>query len=360
MKTPLEAAALKVSEARKVGFSVDRKTAVGASEIGKCGRNVVADKLGVAVDDPTKANNTGFTTRGDVMEDHWSAPVVKQWIEDNGGKLLYATQAEQVTFEAEGVPLRVTPDGLAVNVARDILAPWGVPDIGESKALVIELKSIDPRYKKEKLPKAPHIPQTRAQMGMIRAATEYQPDWGCVIYTDASDYFDFKLFPVKHDELQFKGLVSRAYKLMNTEDWNQWAPEGKIAGGHECSECPRARLCLGFTPWLPGDDPRAPEPKAIKEVEKLARKQKQLERKTEKAKDVEREHEAKLYAAISNAGSKFIKLPKGGTVLAKVTASQDRYNVEKLKKRIEELGGKHEDCKAATKPGTTIQIEGIM
>src|SRR5262249_10834207 len=157
-----------------------------------------------------------------------------------------------------------------IKVKRDILKPYGVPDIGKSKQLVVEMKSLDPRYGRHKLPKAPHVPQTITQLGMIRKATKFRPEWGVVIYVDASDYFNFSVHPVQWDERAFQSLVKRASKILSVSDPAQLAPEGKIAGGSECSECPFVKQCLGFVPWIAGDDPRALKPKQVAEVEKAA------------------------------------------------------------------------------------------
>jgi CRISPR/Cas system-associated exonuclease Cas4 (RecB family) len=343
------------AKGRKVAFSHDRSKVIGASEVGKCARRIAYDKLGYD-GDPEKLKQNGFAVRGDVMEDAYSSQIVEAWVKAAGGEMLYHGQANQQTFAGTKVPLSATPDGLGINLPRDFLKDYGVEDIGPSCALTVELKSISPRYAKHKLPKAPHIPQTMTQIGMIRAATEYKPDYGVLIYISSDDYFDIEVFVVKWDEKQFKGLVSRAKLILGTTDPNQLMPEGKVNGGSECGECPFARICLGFLPWVPDEDPRAPSSKTIKAVEKVAKVYNALEIEEEKIKQKKRDAEAAVIAAINAAGTRFVP-GKQYKVLLKQTASQDRYNIEKLKKRIEELGGNHDDCKASTKPGTSLSVE---
>lgn len=311
--------------------------------------------MGLAPDDGYEDTN-GFAIRGDVMEDSWTAPLFRAWVEAHGGELLYSGQANQISFVGQKVPLSATPDGLALNVRRDILKPYGVPDIGKSKQLVIEMKSLDPRYGKHKLPKSPHVPQTLTQTGMIRSATKHRPEWGIVGYIDASDYFDIKAFPVAWDEKAFKGLVVRANRILTVKDWNQLPPEGKIAGGSECAECPFARQCLGFLPWLAGDDPRAPKPADVKAIESAAEKVHKAEQELEKWQQAKRVAEANLYGVLNAKKRRFV-MGKKFTVSAKETASQNRDDVSKMKAWIKAKGGDPDGFKKQTKPGASLTVE---
>lgn len=354
-KRSIEEVAREYARSLKVGFDADRGKRVGASEVGRCSRMIAAVKVGVTPDDGHVDEN-GFATRGNVMEDHWIAPLVRAWVEDHGGKLLYSGQADQVTFTGNGVPLSATPDGLAINVDRAILKPYGVPDIGKTGMWVPEFKSLDPRYGRSKLPKSAHVPQVITQMGMIRKATKYKPEWGAVAYVDASDYFDIKWFPVKWDESQFKSLVTRAKNILAAKDWNQFPPEGKIAGGSECTECPFAKRCLGFLPWIPGDDPRALKIEQVRKVEIAAAKVHEAEREVEKWKQAVRVAEANLYGVLSGVKRNFV-MGKKYVVSAKATASQSRLDAKKLAAELVKLGGNPEKCRTPTKPGASLSVE---
>jgi len=351
----LEEAALALALSRRVGFDADRKKRVGASEVGRCARQTVAHKLGLDPDKDVSPTN-GYAVRGDVMEDAWSAPLFREWAKAHGGELLYSGQAQQITFTGQGVPLSATPDGLAIGVKRDILKPYGVPDIGKSKQLVVELKSLDPRVGAHKLPKSPHVPQVITQMGMIRKATKYRPEWGIIAYTDASNYFDLKVYPIAFDERAFKSLVVRAQSILNAKDWDQMPPEGKIAGGSECNECPFQRRCLGFLSWIPGEDPRAPKPADVKKVETVAERVHKAKAAAEKASQAVRDTEAELYTVLNGVKRRFV-MGKKYTVSAKATASQNRYDAKKLVAELIKRGGDPEKCRSLTKPGASISVE---
>lgn len=340
---------------RSKSWGHDRRKTVGASEVGKCIRRTVYSKLGLAPDDGYVDTN-GFAKRGDTMEDAWSAPLVDKWSALHGGKALYTGQANQVTLIGKKVPLSATPDGLAVGVSRQALAPYGVSDIGKSKSVVIEIKSIDPRYAKQNLPKFEHVPQTMTQLGLIRVNSEHKPDYGVVIYVDASDYFDVRAFPVKYDEAQFKSLVKRADYIMKCDDPNKVLPEGKIRGGSECSECPFAKQCLGFVPFVAGDDPKAPPVATVKKVERLAEKVAHAAKAVSDAEKAKLTAEADLYIALGDAKRNFIKGSRF-VVHAKKTDGQNRSDTKAMAAKLKELGVDPEQFKLKTKPSTSLSVQ---
>lgn len=353
--TTIEAAALALALERKVGFDFDRNTRIGASEIGKCGRQIVSRKLGIKPDADVPPTS-GFAVRGDIMEDNWIAPLLRAWVKANGGELKYSGQADQTSLKGGKTPLSSTPDGLAVGVKRDILAPWGVKDIGKSRELVPEMKSIDPRVGSEKLPKAEHVVQVIQQIGMLRAAKLSKAEWGALFYVDASDYFKVHVFPVKWDEKKFKSLVQRGSKLLACTDPNQWAPEGKINGGRDCGTCEYAKSCLGFIPWMPGDDPRQLKPKQIADVEKASEKVHVAQQKIEAAQQEERLAKAGLMGVLSQHRRNFV-MGTRFVASAKPTASQMRDDVSAMKAWIKKKGGNPEGFKKPTKPGESIKVE---
>lgn len=351
----IEEVAYELALAARVGFDADRGKRVGASEIGQCARKIAAVKLKETADDGYVDTN-GFAVRGNVMEDHWIAPLVRAWVADHGGKLLYSGQADQITFTGQGVPLSSTPDGLALGCNKSILKPYGVSDIGKGGMWVPEFKSLDPRYSREKLPKSPHVPQVLTQLGMIRKATKHRPEWGAVAYVDASDYFNVRWFPVKWDERAFKSLVVRAQSILAATDWQQMPPEGKVSGGSECAECPFAKRCLGFLPWVAGDDPRAPKPADVKKVELAAHRVHQAKKARENLDQAVRDAEANLYTVLNGVKRKFVMGQKF-VVSAKATASQNRYDAKKLAAELKKRGGDPEKCRSLTKPGASLSVE---
>lgn len=343
---------------RKTGFAHDRRLTIGASDIGKCARRTKYSKLGTEYDDGYVDAN-GFATRGDVMEDAWTAPLLTHWVEKNGGKMLYAGQGNQVSLVSNKVLISATPDGLAIGVQRGILEPYGVSDVGKSKALVIEMKSISPRYGKHKLPKIEHPMQTLVQLGMIRASTPYKPDWGCVVYVEADDFWNINVFPVQWSEKGFKQLVKRADHIMKVDDPNKLPPEGKMKGGSECSECPFARRCLGYRPYVADDDPKALPKAAVAKIEKLAKKYHELEIAEDEAKRRKLAAEADLYLGLADVKRNFVQ----GTTFktfARKTPAQNRTDSKKLIALLKEKGAtaaEIEACRSPTKEGSSLTVE---
>lgn len=355
MSKSIKEIAFDLAMSRRVGFDADRSKRIGASEIGQCARKVAYGKFGIVQDDG-QLPTSGFAVRGDVMEDNWTAPLFREWAKAHGGELLYSGQSNQISLVGKKVPLSATPDGLAIRVARDILKDWGVKDIGKSKSLAVEMKSIDPRVPDQKLPKSPHIPQTITQMGMIRQGTEHRPEWGVVAYVNASDYFDVKLFPVQWDERKFKALVNRAQHILNISDPNQLPPEGKVAGADECKECPWVKQCLGFLPWVPGEDPRAPKAADVALSDKAAAKLHLAKQKAAQAQQVVRDAEAEVFATVNKIGRRFI-MGKKFVVNASEKSGQNRYNQAKLIAELKKRGGNPEACREMTKPGASLSVE---
>lgn len=346
--------------ARRKTFAHDRTKTMGGSDIGKCARRTKYSKLSTPSDEGYVDAN-GFATRGDIMEDAWTAPFITHWVEKHGGELLYAGQENQVTLQAQAVPISATPDGLAINVDRGILAPYGVPDIGPSKSLVIEMKSISPRYGKHKLPKVEHPMQTMVQLGLIREAMPYKPDFGVVVYVEADNFWIVDAFPVAWDERAYKSLVKRADMIMKATDPNRMLPEGKMKGGSECSECPFAKRCLGFRPYVHGDDPRALKPTQVAKVEKLARAAFEAKQAREAAVRKEAEAEADLILGLGDVKRNFVK---GANFMASVkpTEPQMRTDSSKLVALLKAKGATQDEidaCKSPTKGGVKPKYEPV-
>lgn len=343
--------------ANQTTFGHDRSKTVGSSEIGTCARKVAYDKLGT-VADVEYVENVGFTGRGNVIEDAFAVPLLEYIAGKLGGTLLFAGQKNQVSLVAQGVPLSATPDGLIVNVPRNALSKYGVEDLGESKSFSVEIKSLDDRYNKGKLPKPAHTPQVITALGLLRRATEYRPDFGLLLYVDTSDYTEIDGFTIAYSEASFQGLARRANKIMSAKDANEFHPEGKIQGGSDCKYCRHAKKCLGYLPYLPNVDAQKIEPKTLTVVEKRAVALNRAETAVSKAAQKKLDAEAKLVAALTQAGSKFVVTPKA-KVIWKATASQDRSDAAAMKARLIELGEDVTKFVKPTKPGTSVKVEMV-
>lgn len=358
----LNDACKKIADTGAAVFGHDRQRTVGSSEVGTCAKKVVYSKLGLVPDDDAVTGSTGYTARGNLLENYWSSLVFTEWCRSLGGELLYAGQSNQISLIGKGVPLSSTPDGVAVNMPRDCLAPWGVPDIGKSRCILIELKSIDSRVAKHSLPKPNHPVQVMAQLGLVRKATQHKPDFGVVAYVDCSDVFDIRVFPVKYDDKAFKSLVKRADWIMKTVNVDAVMPEGKIRGGTDCRTCAFAKQCLGFRPFVADDDPKAPTKATIAKIDAVARKVHEAEVAADIAKKQVLEAEADLYLALAETKRNFVK---GKFVVhAKKTSPQQRLNQGLLKSNLEAAGLTAEQVtllfdasKQETKGGTSLSVE---
>lgn len=337
----------------KVGFSHDRSKTVGASEIGRCARMVGYEKRGTPADDDYSDMN-GFAQRGNIMEDAWTVPVLQHAVSELGGELLYAGQHGQITFKGKGVPLSVTPDGLATKLPRKAMAGYGIPDLGKSREAVFELKSIDYRYDRGKLPKKPHIPQTVAQLGMIRAATKHRPEWGAVLYVDASDYFDIKVFPVKWDERDFRSLVRRASTILAATDPETLPPEGKVTG--DCKDCKFHRRCLGYARWRPETTTAKFTAVQKKKLTETALKIKQNEEEEATARKKKAENEAILYELLAKTKTHFAAVP-GIQIRWKEAKGSMRYDTKAMAEALRKKKVDPEQFRVPTKPSTRLEIE---
>lgn len=247
---------LKATAARKVkDFSGhDRSTTLGASDVGRCLRQLYYDKNGVAPD-ASFEQGRGAMDRGDIIEQHYWVPGLRGSLPE-GVQLLYAGD-EQRTLRSGFSS--ATPDGLMVGLARDCLAHLGIPDI-ESDELLVECKSIDPRVSLEK-EKAEHTFQLHQQLGLVRETTNHRPMWGLISYVNASFLDDVKEYAVRFDAAVYDAGKQRAKRVFSADGAEARLPmtvpydeamrtfgvrpgdplvppEGKIySGGKECEYC---------------------------------------------------------------------------------------------------------------------------
>lgn len=237
----LHAAALAHAHESKTGFEHDRSKTVGASEIGRCIRAVAMKKQGVKPD-TDHVDDPGFATRGNLIEDGWAAPVLARAAEAAGAKLLWSGQENQTSIVWEKKYASCTPDGLFVGVPRDWLAGLGVKKC--SPHVLAEIKSIDPRVSPDRLPKDGHPEQAHFGMGLVRAATEYKPEFALLYYVNCSKLTDQYPLVIAFNESYFARQLARAKKAVTTP-WKTLVAEGKIGGGKQCKYCEFQRTCLG-------------------------------------------------------------------------------------------------------------------
>ncbi len=237
----LRTAALHVAKQSYTGFSHDRSLTVGASEIGRCIKAVGMKKQGVKPD-ADHVDDPGFAMRGNILEDSWLVPSLERVAETAGAELHWAGQANQTSFTWEKKYASCTPDGLLTGVPKDFLAGLGVKKC--TKDVLVELKSIDPRIAPDTLPKEGHGEQAHYGMGIVRAATEYKPDFALLLYVNCSKVTDMWPLAIQFNDEYFKRQLARAKRAVTTP-WKTLPAEGKIGGGKQCRYCEFQRSCTG-------------------------------------------------------------------------------------------------------------------
>jgi hypothetical protein len=252
----------------------DRFSTIGGSDIGQCLRKIFCSKNeGGPYEvprNPGHADSWGATLRGVLIENHFAVPALRKAY---GNRLRYAG-AEQRTLESGF--LSATPDGLLVDMPDDALAHLGTASIGGDNSLALEVKSNDPRISLAE-PKPAHAYQTQIQLGLFHEVTPHRPEYGLVIYIDASFLDTIREFPIKRDPKIFAAAKARALKIMGAKRMEDLLPEGWIAGGQECESCPWAHACghergrMAMTAMTP------PTQEFVNEAVRLAHQVKHLE-----------------------------------------------------------------------------------
>jgi len=229
------------SKARRI--FVGREQTIGASEIGRCARQLFyrknkGDPVRGAPRNPDFVEGWGNPTRGTVFEASYWAPALRATY---GWHLRFAGD-KQRTFVKEY--LSATPDGLLIDLADDVLSPLGIESLGGDRSLVIEAKSIHPFTRLDE-PKLMHLYQVQVGMGLIRESTAHRPEYALISYTDASDWSITREFAVKRDPEIFKTAMARARQIQTAPFAEALPPEGLQSGGRECEWCEYSNACLG-------------------------------------------------------------------------------------------------------------------
>ena len=268
------AAALATHAAASARAFEERAQTVGASEIGRCARQVFYAKSEGDSDfgaprNPDYVDGWGAKTRGTVFEKHFWVPALRARY---GDRLLFAGSAQE-TF-VKGF-LSGTPDGLITAFERDGLAHLGVPDIGGDGSLLLECKTVDPRIKIDG-PKPEHAYQVQVGLGLIHESTSHRPECGLISYVDASHWDEVYEFPIKRDPKIFENAQRRALRILTAACPEALPPEGWIAGGKECARCPFSNACFAAEARVPSAANK-PSRALVADVVALAREAKRRE-----------------------------------------------------------------------------------
>ena len=227
----------------------DRRLTVGASECFGCIRKTWFTKRGQEFDitpDETYEEDWGAMERGNIIENHFIVPGVEKGLRRRGLELIMAGDGQDTILD--GIH-SATLDGLIIdptgaNLPRDLLAYYGIEDIGEQDSVVLEMKSFDPRLTLNH-EKAVHRGQTQMQMGLIREKTNYKPEMAVLMYINASWLSDMRIFVIPYEDEVYRIGRERNDKVFGLDDAGMFAAEGKMDG--LCAYCNFREACQKVT-----------------------------------------------------------------------------------------------------------------
>lgn len=288
-------------------WSHDRSKTVGASEVFGCLRQTAAKKRWPEeAREPEEFDETnwGHTERGNLIENFYAVPKMRGMF---GAENCFFMGDDQKTFHASE-HLTATPDGCAVNIPRDALALYGVADLGrDGTEIVPEIKTFSPSAAPKNGPKPRHEGQNHVQIGVIRQHTNYQPDYGVILYINPINLKDIRPFPVRYDHRIYEMAKERAAKVFDPNAKPKDFPaEGKFPGRNDCTYCEFQDWCNGVEmSKYPGKavslERMGEELKA--EFETLARKVKAARKAADEAEGVKKTLETELREKMFDHGT---------------------------------------------------------
>ena len=150
------------------GGELDRQKYMTSSESGRCERQIKFRQESAAV----PFTKWGYAERGKLIED-WAAYLIRESLHYNEDHRIMFTGTAQVSF-VDGNQSG-TPDGVMIDVLGN-------------DAIMLEIKSIDPRANWEKLPKTDHVSQVTQNADLVNRSTfPYEITHTAIIYIDASN-----------------------------------------------------------------------------------------------------------------------------------------------------------------------------
>jgi hypothetical protein len=262
----------------------DRSATIGASEIGTCARRVWFVKHGAEVD-PDHVERWGAMERGNLIETLWTK-ALRRYV--GRGHLHYGGRYQKTFIDTES-PLSATPDGVVHDPDRF--------------CFVADCKSVDPRASLAEA-KSEHIMQLQVQMGLVRAQTDYRPDYGILSYIDASFLDEVKEFVIKFSPAVFAQARLRATTIMQANSAEALRPEGYIAGGAECEYCAYRHSCSAMRAGqVPGREERL-DPDAMQAVAGFAHQAIALERQADELVLQAKQHKESIKELLRQAGTR--------------------------------------------------------
>lgn len=325
----------------------DRSQTVGASEVFGCHRhNFFKKRAPELAGVPEEVDpEWGHTERGNLIENEFVVPCLRAMFGEDNCFLMGEDQKTIVDGR-----LSATPDGVVVNLAQDALANYGVEDIGEIGMIATEVKSFGGEHaapKKLKVhdnddpsivhiryePKPRHKGQNIVQMGLLRRKTNYQPDYGAVLYSNPVNLKDVRVAPVKYDDAVYKVAKERAEAVFAPNATAaDFSAEGVLI--NECQYCDFVDACNAVEMERFPDRvvPLAEiDPHQTKELEDLARKVAKMRKEYSQLEKDKKVEEAKLKDMMFDIGT--TRFSNNG-VSASVSKCAGRKSIDK--DRLEE------------------------
>ena len=151
------------------GGNLDRSLYMTSSEAGYCSRRIKFRQTSPQV----PFTEWGYAERGNNIE-AWAVNLIRVGISTDPNWELHFAGASQRSFSHKYQS--GTPDGMLLNTATN-------------EAVIVEIKSIDPRTNYAKLPKPGHVLQVHQNVHLVeKVFPEYTFLVGVILYIDASNY----------------------------------------------------------------------------------------------------------------------------------------------------------------------------
>lgn len=235
----------------------DRSSTVGASEVFSCHRMVFFKKRHPELADLAEEVDPewGHAERGNLIENQYVVPTLRHMFGEE--RCLFMGEDQRTLVDGH---LSATPDGLVVGLERDVMADYGIEDIGDSHSITTEVKTFGGEFaapKKVLVPdpndlsknitryqaKAKHHGQNIVQMGVFQRKTNYQPNVGVVIYVNPVNLKDIRPAPVVYDANIYARAKKRSDDVFDlTLEAKDFPAEGKISG-NDCNYCDFCTAC---------------------------------------------------------------------------------------------------------------------
>lgn len=245
--------------------------------------------------------------------------------------------------------LSSTPDGMLINQPRDALAYLGVPDIGPSKSILLECKTVDPRVPLREA-RAENTFQVQVGLGMVRMLTRYKPDWALITYTDASFWDEVTEFAVKFDVEIFRTAQLRSAEILRGPA-SDLKPEGYIAGGAECDHCSFVRPCGVQRRSVPVLDVAA-DPQFAAEIQDMCRELLAVKSSTKASEELTKEMELAIKQRLREKGVR--RIP--GVVVWSSVKGRQSWDNTAIKQKLAEMDVDVEQFSTVGDPTDRLQI----